>query len=776
MILRRPAFFVALAFICGVILGNHFELASTFLLVSLAVLSALTLVFYFLNLRSLLTSVLVLCFVTAGLFLHELRTRDFAPNHITGFLDLNRKVSLSGNICRDPDIRANRTFLTVDVESMLLDGRFIETSGRVLVKIKSSTNRFNYGDYIRVSGYLRAPESSRNPGAFDYRKYLAQSRIFGLLTTRSPRDVEILFQKRENPFLAFVVYPVKHFILEVFQSSLRGAHGALLSGFVLGERRGIPDQIYRMFTDTGTLHLLAISGSNVGLVVLFFFGFLRLARVPRRLSILFTLPAIVIFSYVTNNQPSVVRASIMAIVFLLAFFWEREKDLINIMAFSALLILIFSPLSFFDVGFQLSFGVTLGLVLFIVHPDSLFHKIAFKFKGFFRNWLILPVFVSFVAQVSSYPILAYHFNQISLYAFVANLLVVPLVSLAVITGSMTVIAALLSVKLAQILSAFNWLVLELTLQVVAFFSQLPHATLDLPSPSLACLILYYLFFVLVLMDWRKKAKRIGFFTLVLLSSLVLGREVLLKEDSLQITFLDVGKGQSILIELHPGKKMLVDTGPRYKSIDAGERVVVPYLIRKNIKEIDQLILTSDRNLFNGGLESVLQEIKIKKGIILGCSERPAQLLADYDIPYQVVKEGLSLDGRVKILPYLPDKKEKGCLFTLEHRGFRALFLNSEPERRIFNILRGKNFNLMVVTLETLRDERFKQMVELAKPQVIVLTNYRYPWEGLDLNQFGSETSVLWTRDCGAIRLQVKKNDFKLSWMTGEKKSRHFQLR
>ena len=773
---RKPALFVAVAFIFGVISGNHFDISFLLLFICLLILLALSLVFYLRKSEKTVSFTLLLTFVLAGFFIHELKTRDFPQDHITHFLDLNRKVSLSGTICRDPDIREKKTFLTVDSESILLENQFIKTSGKVLIKIKSSTNRFNYGDFIRVAGYLRAPYSNRNPGAFDYKRYLAQSNIHGLLNIRGPQDIKILFQEKENPFLAYVVYPVKHFILKVFRSTLRGAHQALLSGFVLGERRDIPDEIYQRFTDTGTLHLLAISGSNVGLVILFFFGFFRLIRLSRKLSILLTLPAIVIFSYVTNNQPSVVRASIMATIFLLAFFWQREKDLINIIAFSALLILFFSPLSLFDVGFQLSFGVTLGLVIFIVHPDSFLHKIQLKFKGFLKNWIILPVFVSFVAQISSYPILAYHFNQISLYAFVANLLVVPLVSLAVITGSLTIIAALLSIKLAQILSAFNWLVLSFTLKVVEFFSSLPQATINLPSPSSLFLVLYYLFFLLILIDWNKKVKRIGFFSMIFLSVFILGKETLFQKEKLEITFLDVGKGQSILIQLPTKTRILVDTGSRYKSSDAGERIIVPYLIKKNIKFIDRLILTSESSRFTGGLESVLGEVRVNEAVILGSSKSLVTLFATHNVPHRVMQADLDLNENVKIFAVLPDKKKKGCLLTVDYGDFSALFLNADPGKRMLNALIGKEFHLVGTTLEGIKEDEFKQMIDLVQPQVIILTDYENPWDELDPGKSGFQIPLLWTKDKGAIRVNVKEDDFELHWILGEKRSRKFKVR
>jgi competence protein ComEC len=773
---RKPALFIAIAFILGVISGNHFNISFVLLFICLLILLVLSFAFYLKKSKQIISFILILSFFLAGFFIHELKTKDFPADHITHFLDLNRKISLSGTVCRDPDIREKKTFLTIDAESILLDEKFIKISGRVLIKIKSSTNRFNYGDYVRVAGYLSTPYSNRNPGAFDYRRYLAQSNIYGVLSIRSSNDIKILFQEKENPFLSCIVYPAKHFILNVFGSTLRGAHQALLSGFVLGERRDIPDEIYKMFTDTGTLHLLAISGSNVGLVVLFFFGFFRLLRFSRRLCILLTLPVIVIFSYVTNNQPSVVRASIMAIIFLLAFFWEREKDLINIIAFAALLILFFSPLSLFDVGFQLSFGVTLGLILFVVYPDSLFNKIALKFKRFFRNWIIFPIFVSLAAQISSYPILAYHFNQISLYAFVANLLVVPLVSLAVITGSLTVIAGLISIKLAQVLSAFNWVVLSLTLKVVEFFSHLPYATVDLPSPSILLLFFYYLFFLVVLINWDKKVKRIGFLSLIFLSIFVLGKEIIPQRDKLEITFLDVGKGQSILIDLPSENKILIDTGSKYRSSDAGERVVVPYLIRKNIKVIDHLILTSSRSQFNGGLQSVLQEVRIKEGIILESSERLTKLLEGNKTTYQVIEEDVDLHQNVKILAYLPDKKMKGCLLILEYRDFRALFLTSEIDGNMLNLLTRKDFHLVSTTVECMREKGFKEMVDFVQPRLIILSNYEHPWDELDPEKKKFRIPFYWTKDKGAIRVKVREDDFKLNWMLGKARSKDFKLR
>jgi competence protein ComEC len=502
---RKPALFVACAYILGIILGNGFDFSIT-ILSALVLLFGLLSFFFFLKKRLISTTyLLILTFILAGFWMHEIKTNVFPQNHIKYFLDLNSPVILSGVVCEDPDIRPDKTFLTVDSRSIIYDDKIWITSGKVLLKIKKQTNFFNYGDFIRAQGYLYQPFSFSLGGFFDYKKYLFRAGIFGLMSFQKQEQIKIIEKEEENIFIKKIVLPVKHFILNTFRSTLDDPHRALLSGFVLGEKRGIPQNIYKMFNDTGTLHLLAISGSNVGLVILFCFYFFLLLRVPRKISFILTILPIVIFSYITGNQPSVVRASIMATLFLLGFFLEKEEGLVNILSFSALLILFFSPLSLFDVGFQLSYAATLGIILLVASPESLFSRFSKKFKGFTRWGVVIPIMVTLSATLFTYPIIAYYFKQISLYTALANLILVPSVSLAVIAGGITSISALFSYKLALIFGAFNWLVLSFILKSVSFFSNLPYANLKIVSPSYLFLFFYYsgIYFVFI---WGKKGR------------------------------------------------------------------------------------------------------------------------------------------------------------------------------------------------------------------------------------------------------------------------------
>jgi competence protein ComEC len=503
---RKPALFAALAYILGIILGNHLDFSISWLSIFVLLLSFLSF-FFFLKKKLISTTyLLILTFVLAGFWTHEIRTKNFPKNHIGYFLNLNRSMVLSGVVCQDPDIRPDKTFLTVDSRSVIYQDKIWLTSGKILLKIKKPSNLFSYGDFIRAEGFLYQPFSPSSAGFFDYKKYLLRSGIFGLMSFQKQEQIKIIEKEEENIFIKEIVLPVKHFILKSFRTTLDDPHRALIAGFVLGEKRGIPDNIYKMFNDTGTLHLLAISGSNVGLVMLFCFYFFLLLRVSRKISFILTIPAIIIFSYITGNQPSVVRASIMATLFLLGFFWEKEQGLVNILSFSALLILFFSPLSLFDVGFQLSYAATLGIILLVASPESLFSRFSKKFRGFARWGIIAPVLVTLSATLFTYPIIAYYFRQISLYTALANLVLVPSVSLAVIAGGITSVSALFSYQLALIFGAFNWLVLSFILKSVSFFSSLPYANLKIGPPSYLFLFLYYsgIYFLFV---WGNKDRK-----------------------------------------------------------------------------------------------------------------------------------------------------------------------------------------------------------------------------------------------------------------------------
>jgi len=646
---RRPALLALLAYVAGILAGNYFDLSTLILL--FLILITFFLLFSFKNSRLIFVMILL---ALAGLWRYELKTKDLPVNHISRFTQLTGRVDLTGSISRDPDIREDKTFIEIATRELSINQKKIKTTGKILLRIRHPSNLFNYGDLIHFSGYLYSPYPSKNPSAFDYRKYLNSKEIFACMNLEHDSKITLLEKEGGDFFISGIVLPVKHYILSFFKRNLTDPHQAILSGFVLGERRGIPREIYKLFTDTGTLHLLAISGSNVALVVLLFFGLFRLLRIPYRLSLLLVFPLILIFSFVTGNQPSVVRASIMTSLFLLSLLVERERDILNLWGLAALVILFINPSTLFDVGFQLSFMATLGLILWVPKLESLFLS-GFRNRHL-KSYVALPFFVSLSAQLFTYPITAYYFNRISLYSLLANLLIVPLTGLVVMVGVISAILSLLSLKLSLLFTSFNWLGLDLILKILSFFSSLPFADLKVSSPSYIFILVFYLSLLVII--FQKNLKR--FATASLVSALVLiGLPLffnlhILKSAELKITYLSAS-GESVLIETPQDEKILVNLSDNSSDV---EKIILPFLYKKGITKLDGLILT-ERKEDEKKVSELLSEIKVKEVWMNMDSVPISRKLDGPETRIRNLQELNQLFGKVKVFSIYPDKNSEG---------------------------------------------------------------------------------------------------------------------
>jgi competence protein ComEC len=503
----------------------------------------------------------------------------------------------------------------VETESISLDHKTIPTLGQIILKIKESTSRFDYADKIKFKGYLNEPASRRNPGAFDYKKYLNRKRIYGMVSLSKAESIEIAEKEPGNLFSSKIVIPLKEWILGVFDRTLSGNHKALLSGFLLGETRDIPKDIYNMFRNTGTVHLLAVSGSNVGLVILIIFYFLRLVRLPKLPLTFVTLISIFIFSNLVNNEPPVVRAGIMASVALLGMLLYKDLEMTNLVSFAALVILFFYPPILFDVGFQLSFACVFGLVLIVPKLTQMASKYVDRSHKNLWRWIIYPSIASLAVEITVIPFLAYYFNLVPLVTIIANLLIVPLAGLSIMLSCVTLFSAIFSPFLASIFSASNWLCLDLTLRLTNFFSILPIAKLNMSSPSIFNILIYYLFVWLILSSIRHKKKAIIFSLVIIGTVYAWERAISTEPHLLKLTFLDVGQGNSTVIQLPDKQNFLINSGEKWGNFDSGEYVVLPFLNKKGITKIDKFILTDNDSENLNSAKSLSENVEIGEVLI-----------------------------------------------------------------------------------------------------------------------------------------------------------------
>jgi len=404
------------------------------------------------------------------------------------------------------------------------------------------------------------------------------------------------------------------------------------------------------FSRAGLLHVLVVSGAQVGLVAAGVLWLGRALRAPPLVPLGVAGIAVVFFALLTGWVPSVARAALMSLVGLAAAASGRLRDPMAALAASGVILLASSPLLLADVGFQLSFVATWALL----YVAPVIHARLTRLPPAVRSLVSMTV----AAQTTVMPLLAYHFMQVSVTGYLANFAVVPLVGLLVPVGF---IVAAMGVVLPPVGSAAA-IVLVPVLDAIAFlakfFASMPLAVVEIPPLSLSSLTILIAALVLAV-EWlrgsvRPRAVHFLGAAVCVVGLLVWGQVAeALTPRRLTLTMLDVGQGDAILLRGPSGQTMLIDGGGeiegRPTGYDVGLRRVVPALRRLGIRRIDIVMLSHPHEDHVGGLVAVLQNFSV--GIVLDVGlPHPGpsyvqflRIIEARHIPYRLARRGMRLD-------------------------------------------------------------------------------------------------------------------------------------
>ncbi|MBA7483426.1 ComE operon protein 3 [subsurface metagenome] len=569
-----------------------------------------------------------------SLLYHDITLKRITKGEIAPFLNKGW-VEVLGTIDRLPEVKKDRIHLIVKTEKISFKKKEFSARSRIRVSLPKGKTSFNYGDRARIRGELISPPGTRNPGGFSYQNYLATQKISALVNLVVNEQIKSIGEARVNPFFRIVFYLRKH-LIETIDHTLPSLQGSVLKGILLGRREELPPLLYQAFITTGVAHVLAVSGLHVGLVAAFFYyGLFPLLRFPNKGSALLTLLIIILYCFMTGCRPPVVRATIMFGLFLLASCLGRKREIYTTLAFAALVILLINPLTLFNVGFQLSFAAVLSILY-------LYPRIYPRLK-FLSPYPAGLMSVSLAAWVGVAPLVAYHFNYFTPVAILANLFVVPLVSIIVALGFLATLCSFF-LPLAQLFSSSNWLFLTILIKVIDFFTDFPGAGIRVITPSLSSIGFYYLGIVGLVNFKRfllvRKAVSMG--ALCLITIFIWGNIFASQDKLLKVTFLDVGQGDSFFIQFPDKRNMLVDGG------DGRFDTLPSYLWDERIRKIDYLVLTHPHADHVTGLVDVLSSFKVGEVWDSGQEftspeyEEFLRIITNKRIPYKILRAGEKL--------------------------------------------------------------------------------------------------------------------------------------
>jgi len=533
--------------------------------------------------------------------LGALRASSLLPGDHIARHALPPTVAVEGRIAEEP-IRwtEDRVRLLLDLEGYYEGQDRRPATGRVQLTIYGELPSLGEAQRVRAEVRLYRPVGFRDPGVFDYPAHLRRQGILLIGNGRGDRVTPLTVDAPPWPVR------MRRWAVAAIRAQLPESSAALLAGLLLGDRTALPPETDEAFRRAGVYHVLAVSGFNVALLASSVFAGLALLGVPRRPTAIAAAVVLLGFALTVGGQPSVVRATVMGLLLLLAILLQRDSQVMNALCLAGLLLLAWSPTSLWDPGFQLSFAATAGIVYLATPLADLFGKAGWP------RWLATAVGVSLGAQLPVTPIMAIHFNQLSLIGVAANLVVVPLAGPATTLGMLAVLVHAVSETAASLLFNALWLLLIAMRLAVWVAAAVPGAMVHLAAPSWPAIATWCGALLLLPHLGSRAWTRAATLALVAATAALSVWPLIPRHtERLRISFLDVGQGDAAFIELPEGQRVLVDGGPGGpRRFDVGERVLSPFLWNLPALRLDVIALTHADADHVGGVAAVLRHFLV----------------------------------------------------------------------------------------------------------------------------------------------------------------------
>ncbi len=659
-----PLIYLSCAWVAGIFLGSMFNLPLTLILTGLIPLPLL----FFLRQHRKLIILTSLCLVAffSGVFCFQSSLPPDDESCLQFYNDQGT-IEIKGIVDGDPEVRGKTTHLHLAATEIKLDKGWQEVSGTALLFVPRYPT-YDYGDVLLVAGRLETPPQLNG---FDYEGYLAHQ---GIYSTMLYPEIEILDKGKGSRPLAWI-YLLRNHLSQTLAEVLPEPQASLAQGIILGMRGNIPPEVKADFIHSGTAHLLAISGLHLAIVVgmILSIGIGLFGR-RRYTYVWLALGTIWLYALITGMHPPVVRGAIMASLFLTAELLGRQRSAFTALAFAAAVMIGIDPQILWTASFQLSFLAMVGLI-FIFPPLQAIGRKAVKtalgedgVAVSVANFITDSFSVSLGAIIAVWPLVAYYFGIISFVAPLATFFALLALPGIIIAGALAGGLGLIALPAAQVIGWLAWLFLSYMLLVVNGFAALPKAFVEVGLVDARLIWGYYsaLSAAIWVNSHRRQTSILATKSLIpvrsgidkstnlisklprkwiippllVIAILVSVAAATMPDDNLQVSFLDVGQGDAILIQ-QGNQQVLVDGGPSPQAISLGLGKKMPFWDRT----IELVVLTHPSADHVTGLVEVLNRYKVKQ-----------VLYPDLDFKSDIYEEWLRL------------LEEKNIKCTIAHAG------------------------------------------------------------------------------------------------------------
>jgi competence protein ComEC len=643
------------------------------------------------------------------------------------------------------------------------------------------------GDILKIEGNFEKGEVDRNYKGFNYRRYLKQNKIYGIVFSKSER----IINKRKDMY--FLLEKIRDIFNTQIDNLYKEEYSGFVKGILIGNKNELDEQIINNFKASNISHILAISGLHISFIIIgikfVLDKLINSKKIKNSILVIF----LIIFWFITGKSISCMRACIMNIFIISSSIFYRKNSFYISFLYSLIFIIVLNPYNIFSVGMWLSYLGTIGIVLLY----KLFYKIVYKKL---KNKFISKSFsLSLSAQILIFPVMIYVFNNFSLNFFIANIIVSFFISYILVVGYISIFISFILFPFAKILVNIECLMIYIVFKTAEITSCLPFSKISLVTPNIILIILYYIiifYFVIYFKNNKFKIlKAIINFKLIIvvkklfifITIIILISQINIVDFKLKIYFVDVQQGDCTLIRTPYGKNIIIDGGEgNSEKYDYGEKVVYPYLLDRRIKKIDYLVASHADSDHMGGLIYILENMKVNH-ILIGIQPQNSKQLEKLiyiankkNVKIVTLKHGdeIKIDKDVKIQVLFPVKNNlisenslnnNSLVFKLQYNKFSMMFtgdIEKIAENELVNLYEHNTSVIKTTILKIAHhgsnSSSSKEFLEIVSPQIAVIgvgkdNKYGHPSEDVLLRLKNYGTKIYRTDESGEIEIEVKKN-------------------
>ena len=646
---------------------------------------------------------------------------------------------------------------------------------------------FSIGSIVEIRGQLFIPESPSNPGQFNAKSYYNIQDITHIMYGGEVK----LQSEHKNPYIEALNH-LKNKMKVSLYSIEEPHYAAILEGILLGDRNQISDETSTLYREGGIFHILAISGLHISLLGLCLFKFIRKIGASFFIAGSIAISVMVSYGIMAGASVSTIRALIMFALLMIAQIVGRTYDILSALSLSALLLLMSKPKEIQSVGFLLSFGAVLGICLLTPVLKKILP---------FQHKIMENMITSFSIQLMTFPIILYFFYEIPLYGIFLNVIVIPVMTILIFSGLFASIAGMFSMVLGGILLGPAHYILVFYEWLCSLFLQLPYAVLNVGQPAIWKIAMYYIGLIIMIflcVKFEPKKERKDGFKYIIAFLLLMLFFFYSPKNGMTITFLDVGQGDGIFIEMPSGMTYFIDGGSTSKT-RVGSYILEPFLKSQGISCIDYAIITHmDQDHMNGILELIEKNpnqgesyitsyIRIKHIMLPKLQEPDEEYIRFINLAKQKGIEVIYMEKGMKFIdeevtfyclhPYTTGQKkgknENSLVLYLDFKEFQGLFTGDvegteeiQLNKGLEEYWRGNKAETIEVLKVAHHGSNFsttEEFLQIVNPLISIIScsstnNYGHPHPQLIERLENVGTKIYGTVESGAITI----------WTDGEK--------